>query len=382
MKCSATLPSPHPIAKDISDRLFLHIQREIQQFGPIPFSRFMTQALYAPELGYYRNPLMQFGKRGDFMTAPVISSLFSYCIANQCAQIGGDIIELGAGDGTMAADILIALQKVKALPNQYAILELSAHLKAMQRETILKKVPDCLNRVIWLDRLPSQPIQGIILANEVLDAMPVELFVWENGPKMKRVDTQHNQLLLIHDDSIHEEMQARFAQCPISFERGYASEINLMLPAWINSMADMLSRGLILLIDYGFPRYEYYHSDRCQGTLMCHYQHRAHSDPLIFPGIQDITAHVDFTAIAEAAVHGDLTVAGFTNQASFLLNCGLLSFLGEAQDEMKRFQQNQQILQLTSPAEMGELFKVMALTKNIDIDLLGFAHHSQLARLS
>lgn len=383
----ATLPPLDPVAKSISDALSSQIQRDIQQNGPILFSQFMSAALYAPELGYYRNAFQKFGGGGDFVTAPEISALYSACIARQCAEVleklsGGDIFEFGAGSGMMAADILQTLHAMNILPKHYYILELSAHLKALQRETIFKKIPTLCDRVIWLERLPEKPMRGVVIANEVLDAMPVELFTWENGPIINQVDFQKEQFILIRDKKINRELQSRFEQYQIAFKNGYTSEVNLYLPAWIKSIAEFFSAGLLLLIDYGFPRREYYHPDRDQGTLMCHYRHRAHTDPFVFPGMQDITAHVDFTAVAEAAFDHHFSVAGFTNQASFLINCGLLSLVQQTENEKYRVQQNQQVLKLTSPAEMGELFKVMALTKNIDPDLGGFSNHNQLARLS
>lgn len=383
----ATLPPLDPVAKSISDTLSLQIQREIQQNGPILFSQFMSAALYTPKWGYYRNAFQKLGDGGDFVTAPEISALYSACIAHQCAEVlekfpGGDILEFGAGSGVMAADILQTLHAMNILPKHYYILELSAHLKALQRETIFKKIPTLYDRVIWLECLPLQPMRGVVIANEVLDAMPVELFTWKNGPIINRVDFQKEQFILIRDKKINRELQSRFEQYQIAFQDGYTSEVNLYLPAWIKSITEFFLAGLLLLIDYGFPRREYYHPDRDQGTLMCHYRHRAHTDPFVFPGMQDITAHVDFTAVAEAAFDYHFSVAGFTNQASFLINSGLLSLIQQAENEQHRVQQNQQVLQLTSPAEMGELFKVMALTKNMDLDLGGFSNHNQLARLS
>lgn len=383
---TVTLPAPDPIAKAMSDRLLQQIQWEIEQKGPMLFSRFMTQALYAPELGYYRNPFQKFGKAGDFVTAPELSSLYSYCIANQCAQIleklnGGDIIEFGAGSGVMAADILIALQKINLLPTHYYIIELSATLKLLQRETILKKVPELLDRVVWLNQLPTEKINGVILANEVLDAMPVELFTWQDGPKDNCVDYKNHELILIQDNQINLKLKSYLDKYEINFQDNYTSEINLMLSGWISSISDMLASGLILIIDYGFTRAEYYHPDRNKGTLMCHFNHHAHSNPLVYPGIQDITAHVDFTHIAEAASDNSLDVAGFTNQANFLINCDLLSLIDNSDDEITRINQNQTILQLTSPNEMGELFKVIGLTKNMEIDLLGFQNNNQLVKL-
>lgn len=382
---SVTLPSPDSAAKALSEELQSQIVAEIKQAGKISFARYMELALYAPRLGYYRNGFKKFGKEGDFVTAPEISSLFSYSVANQCAQvlkeIGGDILEFGAGSGVMAADILLSLAEKKQLPNHYYILELSASLQSQQRETIKNKAPDYFDRVVWLTALPEKNFCGVVLANEVLDAMPVNLFTVDHGIKECGVAIDNNALRLCTLENENKLLNDAIEKYQIDFPENYTSEINLYLTAWIKSIAEFLSHGIVLIIDYGFPRSEYYHSDRLLGTLMCHYRQYAHTNPLIFPGIQDITAHVDFTAVAEAADANGLTVAGYTNQAAFLLNCELLSFLDENADEKTRFNQRQQIKQLTLPSEMGELFKVIALTKEINSELIGFQSLCQLAKL-
>lgn len=380
------LPTPNPAAKRLSDHLLSRVVDEIQQSGPIPFSRYMSHALYSPELGYYRNDLQKFGKHGDFITAPELSPLFAQCIAKQCAQVfndlgGGDILEFGAGRGVMAADILQSLKAHNQLPNHYYILELSGVLRAQQQVILKEKAAAYYDRVVWLERLPQTSITGVVLANEVLDAMPVSLFTWRDDLKECGVDVQDGQLVFCILEKTNPDLAAQLQQYKIPFANDYTSEINLQLSSWINSVSDCLSRGLLLLIDYGFPRQEYYHADRDQGTLMCHYKHYTHANPLIYPGIQDITAHVDFTAVAEAADVAGLSVSGFTHQAAFLMNMDLLSLVDSSLDEKTRFAQNQQILQLTSSSEMGELFKVMGLTKRYDADLSGFATMNQLARL-
>ncbi len=386
MSVSSTLPIPDRDAKQLSDGLLSEIMLEIKSFGEISFARYMELCLYAPQWGYYRNTLKKFGKDGDFVTAPEISSLFSYCLANQCAEIlntmgGGDILEFGAGSGVMAADILHALKEKNQLPTHYYILEISGFLKALQHETILKKIPDCLDRVIWLDTLPEKKIQGVILANEVLDAMPVHQFIYKNSIKECVVTIENNHLISAVSEKENAQLISSLKKYDVHFLENYTSEINLYLPGWIKSISDSVSRGVVLIIDYGFPRHEYYHPDRSQGTIMCHYRHHSHGNPLIFPGIQDMTAHVDFTAVAEAAVENGFTVSGFTHQAAFLINCDLLSLMHETSDEKKRFLQNQQIMQLTSPSEMGELFKVIALSKEFDHNLLGFRMMDHRMRL-
>jgi SAM-dependent MidA family methyltransferase len=383
---SNTLPIPNSEAKQLSDKLFLYVQSEIKKTGGISFARYMELALYTPQLGYYQNTLKKFGKEGDFVTAPEISPLFSYCLANQCAEIlaamgGGDVLEFGAGSGVMAADILCALKEKNQLPSRYYILELSGFLKSIQRETIQAKMPEFIDCVIWLDQLPKEPIQGVIIANEVLDAMPVSLFTNKSSIKECGVTIENNELVGCVLEKNNAKLIAQLEKYEIHFSENYTSEINLYLSGWIKSVSTILSRGVVLILDYGFPRHEYYHVDRSMGTIMCHYRHYAHSNPLVFPGIQDITAHVDFTAVAESASDNGFSVVGFTNQAAFLMNCGLLSFVKESTDEKKRFLQNQQVLQLTLPSEMGELFKVMGLSKNYDNELLGFQSMNQLMRL-
>ncbi len=380
------LPSPDKPALSFSNQLLTQIKAEIAENGPMSFERYMSLALYAPQLGYYRNGLHKFGEAGDFVTAPEISPLFSKCLAQQCAQVlcdlgGGDILEFGAGRGVMAADILLYLKEINQLPATYYILEVSAQLQHVQHEMIQKKAPELLNRVTWLQSLPETPIQGVVLANEVLDAMPVTLFRWEGVPKTCGVTVSQEALAycLLPDENT--ELSTYLDAAGIALSEGYTSEVNLQLQGWMHSVSQLLEKGLVLLIDYGFPRSEYYHSDRHQGTLMCHYRHFAHGDAFLYPGLQDITAHVDFTAVAEAADMYGLTVSGYINQAGFLLNCGLLTLLEDISDEKHRFAQNQAVLRLTMPSEMGELFKVIGLTQSYDAPLLGFEKMNQLARL-
>ena len=374
---AATVPLTESSAKAV-------IANEIQQNGTIAFARFMELALYAPSVGYYRNALQKFGKGGDFVTAPEISPLFSRCIATQCAELltqlsGGDILEFGAGSGIMAADILLALKNKNQLPNHYYILELSSALQAIQKKTIAKKIPDYLDRVIWLSQLPEKNFQGVVLANEVLDAMPVSRFCvtektmesyifLENNLMVERFLKTNNAALI---DAIH-----HIKNDGVVFQHGYISEINLWLNGWIKSISNFLLRGAVIIIDYGFVRREYYHPDRSMGTVMCHHQHRAHSDFFYQIGYQDITAHVDFTAVAEVAVAAGFSVDGFATQAAFLMNCDLLSEIDLSADA-----KTQQVMQLTSPSEMGELFKVIGLSTGCDFSWMGFHAHNQLEKL-
>lgn len=380
------LPSPDTLAQAYSDRLTTQIAEEIRQLGPIPFERYMSLALYSPGLGYYSAGSQKLGTSGDFVTAPEISPLFSQCVARQCAQVlselsSGNIFELGAGSGKMALDVLHALENEGMLPEHYYILEVSADLHDRQRRLFQEKAPQYLSRVTWLDRLPPHPMDGIIIANEVMDALPIHKFKIENTIKEYYVDFMDDHFVWHVDEPSAAELVERIDRLDIAFKSGYESEINLQLPSWIRSLSNCLQRGLILLMDYGFPRHEYYHPDRCQGTIMCHYRHRAHSDPLVLTGLQDITAHVDFTDVAESAKQNNLDVVGFTHQAAFLLNCGLIDLVPPTEDVVIAFRTAQEIKRLTLPSEMGELFKMIALVRGIDMPLIGFSDFNQVERL-
>ena len=379
-------PVPDPIAQSYNTQLCFHIIREISKNGPITFARYMQLALYTPGLGYYSAGSHKFGTVGDFMTAPEISSLFSRCIAYQCQQLlidlqKGDILELGAGSGRMAVDILRELQRNGYLPDHYFILEVSADLRDRQMTFIKKEIPGLSARVIWLNQLPKQPIQGIIIGNEVVDAMPVHKFKISNGIKEVYVNWENNKFIWeSYEPSV--VLNDYIKNLKINFSEGYESEVNLLLKGWLVSLAKLLKKGLILLIDYGFPRHEYYHPDRNQGTIACHYRHYSHFDPLILTGIQDVTVHVDFTAIAEAASLQDLTIMGFTNQAEFLLNCGIITLIPQPKEIKEQYRVSQEIKRLIFPSEMGELFKVIAFVKNYHQPLLGFRQRNQIERLS
>lgn len=328
------------------------IANEITAQGPISFSRFMELALYAPGLGYYAAGAHKFGPGGDFTTAPELSPIFSKCLANRCAAIliDRDILEFGAGTGVMAADILLALEEKNSLPKNYFILEVSADLRARQHQTLQEKAPHLCERVQWLDQLPQKPISAVVLANEVLDAMPVhrvlindnqtqEYFVdFVDGKFEWRLqDTNITTLPLLHD------------------AENYTTEINSALPAWFAALAKCTINSSLILIDYGFLEHEFYHPQRSMGTLMCHFRHRAHGDPLQLVGIQDITSHVNFTDVINAAKDSHFDVVSFKNQAKFLIDNGLIDFAGDIDS-------NQQIKTLTLPGEMGELFKVLELS--------------------
>jgi SAM-dependent MidA family methyltransferase len=372
MRFTDTLPTPSAEALAHSGQLAERIRLAIaDNGGSIPFREFMRMALYEPGLGYYVAGLRKIGKEGDFITAPEISPLFSYCLANQCAQVltglgGGDILELGAGSGIMAADMLQRLEEVGCLPEHYRILDVSPELRDRQRQTLQAKVPHLLDRIEWLDALPANPMRGVIVGNEVLDAMPVELFTLVAGKRVIRhVGVEGNQFGLVE----------------VGGE--YTSEFNPALPGWMSSMADVLEAGVLLLVDYGYEHKDYYHPDRTQGTLICHYQHRVHDNPLLYPGLQDITASVDFTAVADAGLDAGLELAGYTTQSAFLVNSGLEPLFIQAlqTNPAKQYPLAQQVRTLSLPSEMGDRFKVIALCKGFTPELQGFRLGDQRHRL-
>ena len=368
------LPIPSAAQQVHSQQLRDLIAQKIAAAGGwISFAEFMHMALYTPGLGYYSGGAQKFGQGGDFVTAPEISPLFAQTIARQAAQIlaasQGDILELGAGTGKLVADLLLELAELEQLPKQYFILEVSDHLRQIQREILQKKLPqDLYKRVVWLDKLPEN-FRGLILANEVLDAIPVQLVYKNNGDFFERgvsfdADFFWKDKVLENNDLVCEAHK-------YSLPDGYLTEFCPAASGLINSLAASLKQGAILLIDYGFSAHEYYHPQRDQGTLMCHYQHYAHSNPLTNVGLQDITAHVNFSKIAETP-HG-ISLAGYVSQAQFLLNCGVLDILAQhSPDSPQYIQLTAAAQKLLSPAEMGELFKVIAFTKNLDAQLIGF----------
>ncbi len=348
--------------------------------GWVTFERFMELALYAPGLGYYSAGSVKIGAGGDFVTAPELSDLFSRCVAEQCAQVlqrGGEILELGAGTGRMAAAILTELAARGCLPDRYAILEVSADLADRQRRRIATLPAGLAERVAWLERLPERPIDGVILANEVLDALPCRRFSIRNGAVLElgvAADGERpRELAAPAEPALAEEWRRLAAQRSAPLPEGYVSEICLRVGPWLAGIADCLERGAMLLFDYGLPRAHYYHPQRLAGTLRCHYKHHVHDDPYINLGVQDITAWVDFTRVAEAALECGLEVAGFATQAAFLLATGIERWLAEAGDPVEHARRAGEARRLMLPAQMGEAFKVMALTRGLDAPLSGFA---------
>jgi len=365
---SADLPSPEPQALAASRALLDRIGAELARAGNwISFARYMEIALHEPGLGYYAGGARKFGADGDFTTAPELSPLFGRTLARQLRELlqpGETVLEFGAGSGALAEVLISELPGVK-----YQILETSSELRQRQQQ----KFGD---RVQWLDRLPEK-FRGVMLANEVVDAMPVHALAWTSSGLMERgVYANEGQLAWserVAEQFLVESSKTIDVELPPSGR--YESELALSARAWMGSLAAVLARGAILVIDYGFPRREYFHPQRSMGTLACHYRHRAHGDPFYLPGLQDITAHVDFSALAQAGADGGLELLGYASQAQFLVNCGITELLAKEDpaDARRYLPAAAAANKLLSPAEMGELFKVLAMGRGVTRPLLGFA---------
>lgn len=404
------LPSCGEAALAHSRKLQALIRDEIASAGGwISFERYMERALYAPGLGYYNGGATKLGSGGDFVTAPEISTLFGHTLARQIEQVaelvragGGqaDILEFGAGSGKLARDVLQALEQRDCLPPHYYILEVSADLRERQQAFLNAQVPHLSSRVVWLEHLPDR-FCGTVLANEVLDAMPVHLIEWRGNDVLERGVVWRESA----DDGRIAQLNGTFAWQgrPLADETllataeelrawidpdsavvrsdgvcaklAYVSEINRAAGYFMHSLAEMLQQGAVILIDYGFGQSEYYHSQRNEGTLMCHYRHHAHNDPFYLPGLQDITSHVDFSGVYTAAQDAGLALLGYVTQAHFLLNCGVTEILSRTppNDAPNYLPLANQLQKLVSPAEMGELFKAIAFGKGIEQPLIGFA---------
>ena len=370
------LPEPTPDAREHSERVAAHIRGEIAASGGwISFARYMELALYAPGLGYYSAGARKLGKAGDFVTAPEISPLYGQTLTRQVKQVldaGFDeVLEVGAGSGALAATLLEELERSGKTPRNYLILELSADLRERSRDTLAARVPHLLERVAWLNRLPPS-FSGVVLGNEVLDAMPTHV-VRVQGEKVEEggVGMRSDRFDWSWRVATGELLNAARS---LKLPEGFRTEIPLAARAFMRSLAGVLEKGLALFVDYGFPQKEYYHPQRKDGTLMCHYRHHAHADPFFLPGLQDITSHVDFSAIASAAREGGLELAGYTSQAQFLVNCGITEVMSRtpAEDGARFLPLANQANRLMSPTEMGELFKVIALGRGFSAPLLGF----------
>jgi SAM-dependent MidA family methyltransferase len=362
-----------------------HLQAQITAAGGwLSFERYMEIVLYAPGLGYYSAGAPKLGGGGDFTTAPEISSLFGACLARQCAQVleqlpGASILEIGAGSGRLAVDILARLETLGRLPAHYWILEVSADLRDRQQRNLQQRAPHLLQRVRWLDAPPAQGFDGVILANEVLDALPVARFRWRRaGTEELGVSLAAGELAQASrraPESMSDTCAALAAAAADQWEDGYSSEYCPRLTPWTRAVTEALRSGAVLWFDYGLPRAQYYLAQRSEGTLLCHFRQRAHDDPLLFPGLQDITAWVDFTALAEAGASAGYDLAGFTTQAYFLAGLGIDREMraAAADDENKFARLANQARQLMLPGEMGERFKAMAWLRGLDLELSGFA---------
>lgn len=364
------LPTPDPDARAHSERVVAKVRAEIAQGGGfIAFTRYMELVLYAPALGYYVAGARKFGAAGDFVTGPELTPLYGAAIARQLAAIlaatpGRQIVELGAGSGALAASLLNALAASGASLSRYMILEVSPPLRERQRETLDARAPGAARRVEWLDRLPSA-IDGVVVMNEVLDAIAPRLVARKHGAWFERGVTWDGGALAVADRPLDDERLLRMANARFPAAGDYVSEINPAAEALVTTLARRVASGAMLVVDYGFPASEYYHPQRDAGTLVGHYRQRVHADPFLWPGLSDLTSHVDFTAMADAAGRGGLHVAGFATQASFLLGCGILDALQAvgAPSAPAYLREASAVQKLLSPAEMGELFKVLLLAR-------------------
>ncbi|MCB1917395.1 MAG: SAM-dependent methyltransferase [Rhodocyclaceae bacterium] len=382
------LPEPSADALNHSNRLLQMIRARLARDGWMSFADYMTMALYQPGLGYYSGGSRKFGADGDFITAPELTPLFGQALARAVAPAIADsapaMIEVGAGTGMLAADLLRSLEGLGCLPRHYDILELSGELRERQFDTLAKQVPDLASRVRWLDRLPDH-FEGVVVANEVLDVMPVHLVASREDGLYERGVAEQDGILCWADRKAEGRLldAARSLSLPAPAEGEYVTELNLAAGAWIREWAKRLRRGLMLLLDYGYPRAEYYLPNRSSGTLLCYYRHRAHGQPLQWPGLNDITAFVDFTAVAESAHDAGLEIYGYTSQASFLLNCGILELLEGrgARESAEYIRAARAVQRLTAPHEMGELFKVLAVGRDSRAAGIGFARGDRLHAL-
>lgn len=377
------LPDPPEELKHLSRALSERLRERARSAGPLPFAEYMEAALYEPGLGYYSAGLHKLGAEGDFVTAPELGALFASCLACQAAELGRelgeyDILEVGAGTGRLAAGLLSALRSGSP-PRRYRILERSADLRRVQRDTLAREAPAWLDRCEWLDAPPTQTWQGLLLANEVIDALPVERFeLRDRAVRQLCVAAQADGFGWASrraPETLEGEVRRLESELGQPFPAGYRSELCLMLDPWLDGLAAGLERGLALFIDYGYPRAEYYRPDRRDGTLMCHYRHRAHDDPFFWPGLQDLTAWVDFTRLAEAGEAAGLEVLGYSSQAMFLLGCGLDDILADGLAAAKDggLALGAEARQLTLPALMGERFGAMGLGRGLNFAPRGFS---------
>ncbi|HUB91781.1 MAG TPA: SAM-dependent methyltransferase [Dyella sp.] len=381
MNRSSRLPEPAADELAHSEHLLQHLRETIAAHGPMPFSQYMERCLYAPGLGYYSAGKTKFGEAGDFVTAPELGELFARCVVQAVqpvlAMLGSeaDFLELGGGSGAFAEAALLALAENGVLPRRYLILEPSADLRERQRERLIAALPAAvMARVAWIDRPPEENWRGILFANEVIDALPTTRFVVRDGEVYEEYVTLDGEARLMRVDRPADALVAgavRHVERDLGrpFANGYRSEILPQLPYWMQAIAGSLEAGLMLFIDYGYVRREFYLPERQDGTLMAHYRHRAHSDPLHLPGLNDLTASVDFTALAEACNSAGFDVAAYLPQAHFLIAAGLQDVFErayeQAPDDAARYRLAQQVKKLTLPDQMGERFQAMLLARGL-----------------
>ena len=381
---SSRLPEPIGDALGHTQGCAALLREEIAKAnGWLSFARFMERALYAPGLGYYAAGARKFGPDGDFVTAPEISSVFGQCLANSIAEVlhetGGDVLELGPGSGKLAKDILLALDELGVLPARYCLLEVSADLRERQQEALATLPEQLSKRAVWLDRLPEN-FTGVIVANEVLDVVPVHLVTFSSGSILERGVAVKDGAFVWQDvPALPQELHSPVANIEAQYLNhtppdGYLTEVAPAVSGLVKSLAQAMKRGALIFIDYGFRGAEFYHPSRIAGTLMCHYRHFAHTDPFLFPGLQDITAHVDFTAVADAGGAAGLELTGYTTQANFLLASGLTERLTRVDPGATAayLKLTNQVHRLVSPAEMGEFFKVIGFAKGLVSPITAF----------
>lgn len=386
----SSLPLPGADSRAVSTALQKKLQRAIAHHdGCLPFETYMEMALYEPGLGYYSNGLIPFGEQGDFVTAPESGVLFGRCLARSITSVlkqvdNGMLLELGAGSGALARVVLQELQSFDALPERYCILERSGVMRELQQQAF-KDAPELAARVEWMEELPEQSFNGVVFGNEVADALPVSRFSWCDGQVKAIGVAAAGESLSLCEQRADEQMVSKVQTLAgnYAWQGDYRSEYCPSLAAWVSTLCACIAQGALLLVDYGYGRREYYHPQRSMGTLMCHYRHQAHADALWFPGLQDITAFVDFTTVAEAASEAGLRLAGYSSQAQFLLACGIEQLLAEMDPGNTRLfmQLSNEAKRLMLPGEMGERFKCMGFSRNLNEDIQGFTLPDLRSRL-
>ncbi|MEM1243550.1 MAG: SAM-dependent methyltransferase [Pseudomonadota bacterium] len=380
-------PNIDAVSQHQTTELQAFLQSKITKQGPITFAEFMENALYHPQYGYYCTQQLQIGKQGDFATAAEISPLFSYCLARQCGTIlttlpQKNILEFGAGNGKMAAAILTFLKQHLQLEPEYFIVERSPYLIAKQQQFFKQNYPQLLERMHWQAQVPENFV-GVMLANEVLDAMPCHLFQIQQAQLYERyvtfADNKFTWLLDVPSEKLLLERITEIQRQFLSHIDDYQSEVNLNYESFLQQIATRAQQTVLLCIDYGYAAQQYYHPQRNMGTLKCIYRHKSHADPLIYPGLQDISAHVDFTALTNAAKKYNFACLGYTNQAAFLINCGLTDIISQSSNDNVLLAAQAKLL--TLPNEMGEIVKVIGLAKDYDLELIGFSAYDKQQQL-